>query len=273
MHPSNIDQMTVTAADQLRSLLELVREHEQGARDDRDPEHVHQLRVSVRRMRAIVRTDKALDRELRWFGQSLGAVRDLDVLLARLGNQLSTFPEEDAAAGEPLLTTLRGERTEARDRMIVVFDSRRYRALLDALAAAEPTSVVDTSAGKAYRSVHKSIDRLDEHAPDDELHELRVKAKRLRYAAELTNGLAPVVKAAKDLQTLLGEHQDATVAETTVRRLLAATTDPGTVFVAGRLVQAEHEHKLLCRSQLQQALATIRAAASGHPELTEKSHY
>ncbi|TDQ04141.1 CHAD domain-containing protein [Labedaea rhizosphaerae] len=268
MDPSNIHQMTVTAADQLRSLLKLVRAHELGAREDRDPEDVHQLRVSVRRMRAIVRSDKGLDRELRWFGRSLGAVRDLDVLLARLGTQLATFPPEEAAGGEPLLDALRSERTEARDRMLVVFDSTRYQDLLGALKAATPQSVVDTSAAKAFRSVDKAIAELTTDPPDDDLHELRVKVKRLRYAAELTNGLGPVAQAAKELQTLLGEHQDATVAASTVRRLLKATADPGAAFVAGRLVQAEHECKLWCRSRLAQKLAALRAAAADHPELT-----
>ena len=273
MDPSNIDQVTVTAADQLRSLLKLVRAHELGAREDRDAEHVHQLRVSVRRMRALLRADKELgrlDRELRWFGRSLGAVRDLDVLLARLRDALGKLPPEDAVAGEPLLDALRAERTEARDRMIVVFDSARYQDLLTALETAAPQSVVDASAAKAYRAVDKAIAELSTDPPDDDLHELRVKVKRLRYAAELTEGLGPVAHAAKDLQTLLGEHQDATVAESTVRRLLGTTTAPATVFTAGRLVQAEHECKRWCRARLAHQVAALRAAAADRPELAAR---
>src|SRR5690349_3666103 len=56
-----------------------------------DPEHVHDSRVAIRRMRAALRLFKdvlpnaeALDEELRWMADELGPVRDLDVQLKRL---------------------------------------------------------------------------------------------------------------------------------------------------------------------------------------------
>lgn len=259
--------MTVTAAEESRRMVELVREHELGARADLDPEHVHQLRVTVRRLRALVRGNKAVDRELRWFGRSLGAVRDLDVLLGRLTDRLAGFAPDDAAAAAPLLAVLRAERVEARALMLAVLNSDRYRALLDTVPTVTTTSLVDSSAAKAYRVVRDAVDALGDYPPDEALHALRVKGKRLRYAAELTDGLGPVAKAAKELQTLLGEHQDASVAEETVRRLVRTTDDPAAAFVAGRLVQAEQERKQWCRARLPHTLAAVREAAAGHPEL------
>ena len=60
--------------------------------------------------------------------------------------------------------------------------------------------------------------------------------KRARYAAELA-GDTDYVKAAKVLQDVLGEHQDAVVAAEQLRDL--ATRMPDTALAAGRLVERE----------------------------------
>ena len=66
---------------------------------------------------------------------------------------------------------------------------------------------------------------------------MRIKVKRARYAAELS-GAGDYVKAAKALQDVLGEHQDAVVAAEQLRDL--ATRMPDTALAAGRLVEREH---------------------------------
>ena len=68
--------------------------------------------------------------------------------------------------------------------------------------------------------------------------------KRARYAAELL-GSDAYVKAAKTLQDVLGEHQDAVVAEERLRAL--ATRQPAGAIAAGRLVERERARAARCR--------------------------
>jgi CHAD domain-containing protein len=74
---------------------------------------------------------------------------------------------------------------------------------------------------------------------DEQLHDLRILGKKLRYVAELAAGgkARALVKATKRFQDVLGEFHDACVAEERVRALTPADLDEA--FVAGRLVERE----------------------------------
>src|SRR5215471_17152244 len=113
------------ALTELRRLLGAWRRHEPGARLGEDPEELHQLRVTARRVDAVlglfkrqlpaalVRARKPTKAVLR----SLGAARDLDVQLSELGHYCADLPqEEQRAAAEPLRALLERERARARGR-------------------------------------------------------------------------------------------------------------------------------------------------------------
>ncbi len=86
---------------------------------------------------------------------------------------------------------------------------------------------------------------LDPNAPDDNWHEVRIHAKRTRYAVEAVAGVlggeaAAFARALTDVQDLLGEHQDAAVAAETW--LSIANSDPddhALAVTAGRLCERE----------------------------------
>jgi CHAD domain-containing protein len=76
-----------------------------------------------------------------------------------------------------------------------------------------------------WGKLRKEVRSLPDEAPDEALHEVRIRAKRARYAAE---AVAPFVGPASkhahriaDLQDVLGEHQDAVVAEAWLREAAA----------------------------------------------------
>ena len=79
----------------LRAQLHEIERHDPGTRLGRDPESLHDMRVAVRRTRALLRAGKkliaadmsGLDERLKQLGAVLGEVRDLDVLLARLEDE------------------------------------------------------------------------------------------------------------------------------------------------------------------------------------------
>ena len=166
-------------------------------------------------------------------------MRDLDVLIEHLDAEVRSLGA-DETQGRKLVRTLERSRRAARRRLLAALESERYFALLDALerpfatVADEPT-LAEIHAGE-HRRLHKAVKALASDSPDEELHAARIKVKRARYAAEL-EGDAEYVRAAKRLQDVLGEHQDAVVADAELRSL--AGRMPDTVLAAGRLIERE----------------------------------
>ncbi|HVL86121.1 MAG TPA: CHAD domain-containing protein [Pseudonocardia sp.] len=278
----------------LRALLQ----HDPGTRTGIDIEDLHQMRVSVRRMRAALKAARPLlDRtwadglrsELGWLGGALGPVRDLDVMLLRLTAEVAALPEREQEAGRTLVAVLEAERVVARERMLGALDAPRYTALLERLAdairlplptpsatTAQP-ELVDLVRGEARR-LHKAVQRAGDEPPDATLHELRILGKRVRYTGELAEqalrgtGRGKRVKrllaATAELQEVLGDHQDACVAETRIRELLdglgAGGEAPASVaFVAGRLVERERSRAEAQRALWRAAWERVRTQAEG----------
>ncbi len=92
---------------------------------------------------------------------------------------------------------------------------------------------------------------------------MRIRAKHARYAAELAarsegQPLASLANAARDLQDLIGEHQDAVVAEQRVRALAGEESR----LAAGRIVELERARKLQARAGLAAAWRDLQRAAA-----------
>ena len=91
--------------------------------------------------------------------------------------------------------------------------------------------------------------RKMEDVSDDALHDARIKAKRVRYAAEVA-GSKDVVERAKRLQDVVGEHQDAVVAEERLRAL----PEPATaLLVGGRLIERQRARRHSARAEVPKA--------------------
>lgn len=252
--------------------------HDPGVRRDEDPEDVHQARVATRRLRAHLRTfeplfepgwAEPLRTELGWLAGCLGAVRDADVLLERLQGRVAGLPDADRGAAERLLDRLRTQRGQAREVLLAAMRTSRYAALLDALvaAAAHPPlleGLADSDpemlrgvARRAWRKVRSAVRDLDDEPADAELHRVRKRAKRARYAAEAVEPAfgkpaRRLAHALTDVQDVLGEHQDAVVAADWLRDAAGRGYDDRAAFVAGELVATER--------------AAARAAAAAWPD-------
>ena len=277
--PAADEPVGTSLRDQLRHLLSAqlaaLEAHDPGVRLGEDAEDVHRFRVATRRTRAIVRATKPLlgealvplGEELRWLGGVLGSVRDLDVLLDHLRREVATL-DTDQRAGRELLSGLEAARDEARGQLLEALGSPRYRALLDAFAtaiAAVPGlpkgADADSLAGEAFHRLRRASERLPAEPSDEELHRLRIKAKRARYAAELAalGGAASAkraVEALKRVQDVIGEHQDAVVAEERLRALARART----AVAAGRLIEGERARRLARREAYPETVAVALRA-------------
>ncbi len=265
-------------AEQYRAILI----NDPGTRLGEDPEHLHQHRVAVRRLRSVLRAARpmldpewtqTLREELGWAGRGLGEVRDLDVLIEHLDAELSELPGDGRADGQPLIEALHRERDAARATMLEDLSSDRYLQLIERLShAADDLPVVHehasliTLAHSEYRKVRKTVKRLGALPTDADLHAARIKVKRLRYTAETAADvdgadLRSVIKQTKRLQTLLGDHQDAHVAEERLRGLLQTDLPVATRLAGSRLIERERIRRRQIRKALPAEWKELRRAA------------
>jgi CHAD domain-containing protein len=233
----------------------------------RVPEGIHDLRVAMRRIRSALAsfrpivdasiTDPLRD-ELRWAGGRLGEARDAEVVAERI----VTLLDEVAADTPPEVLDRLRDRVHAdaaavRDVAVETLDSERYAAalrLLDAVTTRPPfTEAAERKARPlARRRLRREARRVleladkawstaDPAAHAEQLHDVRKRAKRLRYAAEacvpvLGDHAAAVAEAAQRIQTTLGTHHDEIVTRAALRRIAEADDgDEAGAFLLGRL--------------------------------------
>ncbi len=251
--------------------------HDPGTRLGNDPEDLHQMRVATRRARAYLRAARplldpdwaaGLRDELGWLGSSLGPARDLDVLLEHVRSELDSLGGSEELAR--FVESLEREHAQARAAVVAALSEDRYFALLDRLEGAEPELAVGSTAtlGKLWRDefrrTRKALEKLDLDSADDELHAARIKVKRARYAAELAESELGdrgrrFVLAAKQLQDILGEHQDAVVAEEHVTAWTAG--DPQSEAAAAAMLERERERRGDARSAWPNAWRKLKKRA------------
>ncbi|MBK9179528.1 MAG: CYTH and CHAD domain-containing protein [Acidimicrobiales bacterium] len=290
--PPDLDEVVLpdapSAAEVIRAgvtaaVLRVIR-HDPVVRLDADIEGVHQARVGTRRLRSDLRTfrplldtawSEPLRDELSWLAGALGAVRDADVLLARLRRDAGALPEPDRPHAATLLRRLERERGSALSDLLVALDSDRYAELLDRLvdgarapgllpAAEGPaTEVLPPLVRGPWKKLRKAVAGLEPVPTDAELHAVRIAAKRARYAADV---IAPVAgdrarahaKALAAVQDVLGDHNDAAVAEAWLRRAVAAGVSRSQAVAAGELIALQRAEA----ATLRQAWPGAWAAAS-----------
>lgn len=227
----------------------------QIASGEHAPEHVHQLRVGLRRLRsalALFEIDEGalVDGTTALF-RRLGAARDGAVIVEAFGAPLieamrsagladAAAPVARAAASESPVDVLR--------------DGASQTLLLDLLAAMHPepaaaaddqppddgiTARLAARLNRWHRQVVADAKRYAE-LDDEARHRLRKRAKRLRYATEFSAALfgkrkvRRYLKALRALQERLGAVSDAIMAIDAFAP--RAPTDPHAMFALGWLV-------------------------------------
>lgn len=263
---------------EVRRLLIAWHTHEPGARLGIDPEELHQLRVTARRLDATLslfkehlpsallrarRTAKSLLR-------TLGATRDLDVQIGGLTAYCQELADEERATLEPLRDRLMHERTRAHARMVRALDSEATRRWVQTLVSAAESPAAETGADavtvavaaimprrvrRRFRRLRKAVKQLRGNSSMEDYHKVRRRAKQLRYALDcgvFTYGkpAEEMLKALRRLQDRLGTQQDAYMAHQHLTRLAADPTcalPPATLFLMGRL--AAHHTKVTAEAR------------------------
>lgn len=272
------------------SVVRILR-HDAGVRIGDDPEDVHQARVGTRRLRSDLRTFASLldpgwlaplREELRWLAGLLGAVRDADVLVERLRAQTATLLETDTAGLAPIFRQLEKQREDARAALLEALVGPRYVALLDSLVAAAQSpaaqsppyrngagrpakrlaqrpagKVVPGLAARPWEQLRDAVRSLPADPTDEDLHRVRILAKRARYAVEAAAPVAgkraaSLASALARLQGVLGDHHDAVVAEAWLRAALVEA-GPGVALAGGELIALQRAEASASRERWKKA--------------------
>ncbi len=270
------------------STLHLIR-HDPVMRLDDDPEGVHQARVASRRLRSDLRTFRTqldpswalpLREELRWLGDVLGDARDADVLLQRIQGRMELIPATEQPGFAQVVEALVQRRKASHEVLIEMLRGERYIGLVDRLVEGANEPAVAPGADVSVRTIVPELLkgpwehlRRAAQAPgarpsDTELHTIRIRAKRVRYAADAITPLMGkparrFAAAAADLQTVLGEHNDAVVAGSWLRTWAAGHRSGDAAFAAGMLAGIERDSAQDARRRWKKAwkrLATAREA-------------
>nr|WP_249809819.1 CYTH and CHAD domain-containing protein [Bradyrhizobium sp. 139] len=206
-----------------------------AAEDGRNPEGVHQLRVSLRRLRSaldLMRSVGALSNldalrsEARWLAQDLSAARDWDVFqretlptIAKACPSVAGFDALGRAAAERWSDAYRKAHHALADRRCAVFliglgnwiETRGWRndvAAEDLGQLAEPAvNFAQRILSEQYAKVLKRGRRFKSLSAE-ELHQVRLATKRLRYLSEFLLPLFADRKSAKKFSRRLARLQE-----------------------------------------------------------------
>lgn len=211
------------------------------AMDWTDPEGVHSMRVASRRLRSALRDFMPYVRkrplasvlkELRHIADALGGVRDQDVAIKALEEMVKHAPSEFSAVLQQFFDTRKQLRDQAREKLKAILERSELKELetdfiwaVDEATAMNPThspqEITYLKMSQAIiRERLKELEGLSnglfQPFEIETLHDMRIAAKRLRYAVELFQqcwgrSIGSYAKRIARIQTALGEVHDCDV--------------------------------------------------------------
>jgi inorganic triphosphatase YgiF len=239
-----------------------------------DAEGIHQMRVAVRRLRAILSAFAPLlpraqrrwaSGELRWFADVLGETRNLDVFASDLlrparaalpaaseFERLARAVERHRrAAHREVIRAISSTRyTEALLALLRWFDGCEWRAAGDARRLDQPLEHIAPLLLDRCRRQATKRSRNFAAQSAKKRHRLRIALKKLRYAAELLGSLYDpaenrrFVQRLKRLQDDLGDANDVRVGRAIVASLPHNSGGSTSIVHAGRRILSWHKRRL-----------------------------
>ena len=292
------ERADVAASVVLRRLLAVIEANMAGALDDIDSEFLHDLRVAVRRSRAVQRELRRVfppselahfRAEFRWLQRATGRARDIDVYVLEFDEFRLQLPEAVRGDLDPLLAVLQQRRAGARRAMVRALRSDRAQSLLrdwgqfltgiesgGVSGGPDATRSIGDLAGariaKVYRRMVRMGRAIDADSPPDAYHELRKQGKELRYLLELFGAplypadvVKPMTKVLKSFQDVLGRHQDREVQATMLRSFSDAVgaqpNGAAGLMAMGRLIERLEEQAAAARAEFAERFEEFSSGA------------
>jgi CHAD domain-containing protein len=254
---------TAAVAQVCGALLDTLLANVGGTLRDLDTEFLHDLRVAVRRTRAVLKlaapvlpraVSDHFRREFKWLGDLTTPARDLDVYLLGFPAMAAGLEAGTEADLSPFREHLERSRAAARRDLVRGLRSARFSRLargwrdaLTELAGAgrrrpSTTSLAASRIERARQRVLADGAAITAASPAASLHELRKRCKELRYALEIFASLHDpaqhwqAIRELKSLQDCLGEFQDTEVQRVEIRayaeQMMRERTAPAATLLA-----------------------------------------
>jgi CHAD domain-containing protein len=290
----------VAVARLLLRLLDTIEINVDGVLRDIDTEFLHDLRVAVRRTRSAI---KLLGRvlpadlaehfkvEFKWLGDVTTPVRDLDVHLLGFDALTEQLAAASPADLEPLRAFLARRRAREFRRLAAALRGPRFRAITDDWRKAllevrdmdgprrrRPTTaaLALSATGRSFRRIAAQGAAITSDSPPESLHDLRKRAKELRYLLEFFAPLhdqvayRKVLSDLKQLQDCLGEFQDSQVQRHEIHALADAMLAERAAPAATLLAMGEIAAKLALSQAEARAEFSARFARFAGPAGRER---
>ncbi|MEO6920552.1 MAG: CHAD domain-containing protein [Collimonas sp.] len=227
----------------MHNCLAQIQGNEDGVMHGRDPEHLHQMRVGLRRLRAtlsmfkqFIQPPPEIAMQLRWLAGMLGPARDWEVLaVSTLGVAMRRCQDESqldhlrqlaiAEADKHRHAAANAVNSHAYARLLLLLGSwlegRRWRQQQSAEQIAALSAPLKKFARSKLAGLQKKLLKRGKGVKRHDAakrHRLRIAAKKVRYAAEFFASYFPLkrmrsyVEGLSDLQDILGASNDLSVA-------------------------------------------------------------
>ncbi|MEP4077553.1 CHAD domain-containing protein [Haloferula sp.] len=277
--PESTAQQAVTEI--ARLMMQVARQNEPGVIDDIDTEHLHDYRVSIRKLRSVFTLVKGVypekqTQELKTtFGDLFrvtSRLRDLDVYLLEEAEYRRRLPDCLSPGLDRMFADFRAERRRELGKLRKRFQSPEYRKQMDrqfkwfGRAKLPSGEIADLPMGevaakeiwKHYKLVRGLGVALTDETPEEEVHELRKQCKKLRYLLELFSSLfsekalKSILRRLRGLQNTLGDFNDYSVQSESMLEYLekAKKMDKDSASSVGGLIAVLHLRKHEARAQV-----------------------
>lgn len=239
-----------TSSHLISVFLEVARQNEEGIKADYDSEFLHDYRVSLRKVRSVLSLFKgvyseaeniALKQEFSDIMKGTNQLRDLDVYLLDKQELFGLLPVRMHIGLEQMFDAFSVERKKQLKQVIKMLQSKSYQKSIQVLQN-KFSSNENLSTGpkalmaslpfatrliwKRYSKVCQIARQINETTPDEEVHQLRIQCKKLRYLMEFFSSLFPqkmlkdLIKSLKRLQDNLGRFNDFSVQQESLQEFL-----------------------------------------------------
>ena len=284
----------VAVARLLLRLLDTLELNVPGVLRDIDTEFLHDLRVAVRRTRSAIKllgqvlpADLArhYKTEFKWLGDLTTPTRDLDVHLLGFDAMTEQLAAASPADLEPLRAFLARRRAREFRRLAAALRGPRFHAIIqdwrkalleirdvDGPRRRRPTAaaLALSTTGLSFRRIAAQGSAITPASPPESLHDLRKRAKELRYLLEFFAPLhdpvayRKVVSDLKQLQDCLGKFQDDEVQRHEIHTLADAMLAERAAPAATLLAMGEIAAKLaISQAEARTEFATRFARFAG----------
>ena len=239
-----------TATGIIDSLLPAMRANEFGIIADLDSEFLHDYRIALRKIRSVIslfrhvyseEVTSHLKTEFAGLMAPTGRLRDLDVYLLDRQTFHAMVPDSMHPGLDRLFAMFVNERRDAQRRLSRHLKSQGYarkvaRAMED---FSDPERLPSGKNGdrpvdefacsliwKRYRKIAGIAAGITGDSPDEDIHQLRIQCKKLRYLIEFFEPLfdpaelGRLLKPMKKLQNSLGRFNDYSVQQTSLQAFM-----------------------------------------------------